>query len=265
MQRKAIFLDIDGTYTYGSPTPPARNVRAVLAAQAAGHLVFLNTGRAYAFIPEEVLASVPFDGIVAGNGSYIKLGEEILLRRRVPQETLAEVTRVLLQDGVPCMFEGEAENLYLNDQNPQNGWLEVRRPEDFLTRYKDIAVTKMTIVGPVSDPLREVLTRDMRLITFPRYSETVLKGCSKATGMRTVLEAVGIPQKDSVAMGDSLNDLEMIEAAGFGVAMGGAVEEIRQLADAVTCPAADGGVGEAIERYILQLPEDGRPASDGKF
>ena len=39
MQRKAIFRDIDGTYTYGSPTPPARNVRAVLAAQAANELL----------------------------------------------------------------------------------------------------------------------------------------------------------------------------------------------------------------------------------
>ncbi|MGI6270037.1 MAG: HAD family hydrolase [Candidatus Howiella sp.] len=251
MQRKAIFLDIDGTYTSGSPVPPARNVRAVEAAQAAGHLVFLNTGRSCAFIPEEVLDSVPFDGIVAGNGSFVKLGEDILFRRRVPTETLVEVADVLLRDGVPCMFEGEAENLYLNDQNPQNGWLPVERGEDFLTRYKGIAVTKLTVFGPVSAALKKALTRDMRLITFPRYSETVLKGCSKATGMRVVLKAVGIPPEDSVAMGDSLNDLEMIKEAGFGVAMGGAVEEIKRLADAVVCPAADGGVGEAIERYIL--------------
>lgn len=253
MQRKAIFLDIDGTYTCGSPVPPARNVRAAKAAQAAGHLIFLNTGRSFAFIPREVLASLPFDGIVAGNGSYVKWNGQILFRRRISPQTLADIADAVLREGLPCMFEGEEDILCLNEQNPQSGWLTVQRGEDFLTRYKEVAVTKLSIVGPVSDALREILTRDMRIITFPRYSETVIKGCSKATGMQTMLKAAGISPENSVAMGDSRNDLEMIEEAGLGIAMGNAAEEVKRLADAVVGPAADGGVGEAIERYILNF------------
>ena len=64
------------------------------------------------------------------------------------------------------------------------------------------------------------------------------------------MDYLGIDKKYSVAVGDSINDIEMLNAAGKAVVMGDAPDEVKQIADIVTCNAADGGVDEGINRII---------------
>lgn len=73
--------------------------------------------------------------------------------------------------------------------------------------------------------------------------------------MAILLKAAGIPQKDSIAVGDSLNDMEMLQYAGLSVAMGNAVEEVKAAADHVVSPVLEDGVAEVIERYVFGVKE----------
>ena len=75
-------------------------------------------------------------------------------------------------------------------------------------------------------------------------------GVSKASGLDHVCRALGVDQADTLAIGDGRNDVEMLRWAGRGVAMGQAVEEVREAADAVTASVYDDGVVVELDRYF---------------
>jgi Cof subfamily protein (haloacid dehalogenase superfamily) len=75
-------------------------------------------------------------------------------------------------------------------------------------------------------------------------------GVSKASGLAHVAEQLGVDAVDVLAIGDGRNDIEMLEWAGRGVAMGQAVQEVLDVADDVTAPVADDGVAVELERYF---------------
>ena len=68
--------------------------------------------------------------------------------------------------------------------------------------------------------------------------------------MNIVLDNLGMPVKQSIAVGDSLNDYDMISAAGTGVAMGNAIPEIKDIATMTTSSVDNAGVAEALERIF---------------
>lgn len=75
--------------------------------------------------------------------------------------------------------------------------------------------------------------------------------CSKASTLEHLAAQYGVPMAEVMAIGDGINDLEMLQAAGLGVAMGNAVPEVQACADTITGTNEQDGVAEAIERWIL--------------
>jgi hydroxymethylpyrimidine pyrophosphatase-like HAD family hydrolase len=75
-------------------------------------------------------------------------------------------------------------------------------------------------------------------------------GVSKASGLARVAEELGVDRADVLAIGDGRNDIEMLRWAGRGVAMGQAVEEVKEAADGVTAPVQDDGVAVELERWF---------------
>ena len=81
--------------------------------------------------------------------------------------------------------------------------------------------------------------------------EIGINGINKATGMERYLNAVGIVREDSIAVGDGPNDLQMMEYAGIGIAMGNAREEVKERADMVTSSINNDGIYRAFETLGL--------------
>ena len=81
--------------------------------------------------------------------------------------------------------------------------------------------------------------------------EIGINGINKSTGMEIYLNHVGIKREDSIALGDGPNDLQMMEYAGIGVAMGNAREDVKQRADMVTDAIGEDGLYHAFERLGL--------------
>ena len=77
------------------------------------------------------------------------------------------------------------------------------------------------------------------------------KTADKGRALLHLAERLGVPAADTVAFGDSSNDLTMLQAAGTGVAMGNASEEVRAACDAVTATNEEDGVAVYLERYVL--------------
>ena len=85
---------------------------------------------------------------------------------------------------------------------------------------------------------------------------TMNKSCSKATGLTALAQRLAIPMDQVMAIGDGVNDREMLQAAGWGVAMGHASNALKAVADAVTGNNTEDGAAQAIERYALRWERD---------
>lgn len=111
-----------------------------------------------------------------------------------------------------------------------------------------------TEVGRVDGMAREVTARfGSRLRVQQAHAhlaEFLAPGVGKLRGVGSALERLGIGWSEVLAIGDYLNDLEMIRRAGIGVAMGGAPEAVIAAADHVTLPQGQGGVARALERFM---------------
>lgn len=85
----------------------------------------------------------------------------------------------------------------------------------------------------------------------PYYLEIMNPKANKAQALKLLAEHFGIEQREVMALGDSYNDLEMIQWAGLGVAMGNAPAEVKRVADYVTASNEDNGVAEALQIWII--------------
>ena len=98
----------------------------------------------------------------------------------------------------------------------------------------------------------EIFGKNYILYQHGHYAEFVTKGYGKAVGMKRMTQYLRIPEENCIAMGDSANDTDMLLAAGISVAMGNATPEIKEICDYISCDAKDGGVAEALEKFILK-------------
>ena len=87
--------------------------------------------------------------------------------------------------------------------------------------------------------------------SIERNLELSAPGVTKGRGLMALAEHLGLTPDQVMAVGDSGNDLTMVQLAGLGVAMGNATREVLAAADAVTADNDHDGVAEAIEKYVL--------------
>lgn len=114
MDRKLIFLDIDGTLITAMSEPSALTVKAVRGARENGHKVFLCTGRNMAIIGRDIL-DVGFDGIISSAGSHVEVGGEVLFDSLLTEETVQECLSVFHSHGIYCRIETK-EGIYTDPQ-----------------------------------------------------------------------------------------------------------------------------------------------------
>jgi len=249
------FLDIDDTILYDGAVS-SRVIRAMAEARRRGHFVYINTGRAPSFL-EAPLVSLPVDGFVCGCGSYVLQNGTVLFRAEYPTEALIRWVRKLSSPGDPgFVIEGEKRIFrYRNSYwRPRPEWILGETPEELLAYLRTDTVVKASICNDIDPTILPGLKKDFHVIYHPteHYTECCPKGCSKAGGMEIIMKHHGLDLSRSVAIGDSENDLDMIDAAGIGIVMGQAREVIKKHADRITAPVTEDGAALAIEELIRE-------------
>jgi Cof subfamily protein (haloacid dehalogenase superfamily) len=81
--------------------------------------------------------------------------------------------------------------------------------------------------------------------------DVVQKDINKATGIANLIKKIGIKQEETIAIGDGLNDIEMIEYAGLGISMGNGVKELKEKANYITTDVNDNGIYNAFKHFEL--------------
>lgn len=262
--RRALFIDIDGTYADHGEVPPA-HAAAVRRAREAGHLVFLCTGRPKSMVPPRILEA-GFDGFVGGAGAYVEVGGRVLADVRFPPAVAARTLEVLLEHDVAFLLEA-TEGLWgppgvdarvARHLEPHLRGGDPTRPRpldllDSLEMAEDLSGVTFGKVSCVESPapipeLAGLIGPEVAALpsSIPDLGaaagELYLVGVHKAIGMRLVVAALGVDPASVVAVGDGLNDLEMLDEAAVGVAIEGAHPRVLAVADRIAAGPGHGGL-----------------------
>lgn len=262
MKKKVIFLDIDGTLTAaGSNVPPESALRAIRAAQEKGHLVFLCTGRNYDML--KPLLVYGFDGIIASAGGYVCCGQEVIYDCPMSRRQQELVLNTLEENGVfrtvECLngsYTDDGFKEFLEEHAGENGNSELlrwrRQIEQELNirsmrEYAGQPVYKVVLMSPDLERIKRVeekLKKDFLFCIQDTNGQGIVNGevinrqFDKGRAVIRVCEYLHIPVEDSIAFGDSMNDREMMEAAGYAVCMENGSDTLKKLADEV-CPRVE--------------------------
>jgi Cof subfamily protein (haloacid dehalogenase superfamily) len=269
MPIKLIALDVDGTVFGDDLTASPRTRAAVHAARATGVHVTLATGRTFG-ATSVIAAELGIDApLICYQGAWVRdpTTGATLLHYTVPRAIAAEVIALARAADPQC-------NVYIDDQvsveqlKPESAiyfHLNRRTPPqpvpDLAALVRDAPhdPTKLVLVLPTeAETDATVAALQARFgdaiyatKSHPNFAEVINPQVNKGTALAAVAAALHVAQAETMAVGDGLNDVPMLEWAGLGVAMGQAYPEVRAAADAVTAALADDGLAEAIERYVL--------------
>ena len=261
MNKKLLFLDIDGTLTSpGSNVPPDSALEVIRLARKAGHKVFLCSGRNYDML-SPLLKYDCFDGAVASSGGYVFYGDEVLYDCPMTEEQKDTAMRLFKENGVFRTVEAkdgsfcdEGLSDFLNESSGGNSelvrWrkalesdLGIRPMAEYDGRpiYKVVFMCKETSqLAPAIEALEKdffFLVQDMAAANCLN-GELVNRKFDKGLGIRRVCEALGYDIADTVGFGDSMNDLEMIETVGTSVCMANGSPNLKKKSQ-IVCPAVE--------------------------
>ena len=261
MNKKLIFLDIDGTLTSpGSNVPPDSALEVIRLAREAGHKVFLCSGRNYDML-SPLLKYDCFDGAVASSGGYVFYGDEVLYDCPMTEEQKDTAMRLFKENGVFRTVEArdgsfcdEGLSDFLNESSGGNSelvrWrkalesdLGIRPMAEYDGRpiYKVVFMCKeASQLAPAIEALEKdffFLVQDMAAANCLN-GELVNRKFDKGLGIRRVCEALGYDIADTVGFGDSMNDLEMIETVGTSVCMANGSPNLKKKSQ-IVCPAVE--------------------------
>lgn len=255
---KLVALDVDGTLVDERNAISPATADAVRRLVDAGVPIVISTGRAVpgAFEVCERL-DLPDGLAVCSNGAVLVGYRPVEVIHAVTFDASEAVQRVLTE--VPDAFVAVEEvgvGYRVNQPFPSGeiaGTITVEDTDSLISE----PVTRVIIRAPSHDP-REFhalveglgLTETNYYIGYTAWLDLAPLGVSKASGLERVADRLGFDPADVLAVGDGFNDVEMLEWAGRGVAMGHAPDALKDAADAVTGTVHEDGLASELARYF---------------
>ena len=250
---KAVFLDIDGTLlSFTTRQVPKSAFDAMYKAKEKGVKLFIATGRHKKELGTDPhLLSFPFDGYVTQNGAYCYTNEVIVHSCPMQNRTMEAVVDLLRKEPLTFVFCEENEMFLNNISDTVIG---------LLNKFK-------LPIPPVSDIARALVSDIYQIVPIiPKESEHLLytlpgakvtkwydggydivnEKVNKWTGIEKMIAHYGILSSETTAIGDAENDIEMLQNAGFSIAMGNASDEIKKNAQYVTAHVDEDGIANAF-------------------
>jgi Cof subfamily protein (haloacid dehalogenase superfamily) len=267
MNYKMIVLDLDDTLLQDDLTISERTKNALMEAQEMGVKVVLASGR-----PPYGMWPIAKELSLGEYGSYI-LGfnggeiidcqtNEVLYSSTLTLDDVRELYNISRQEEVYIhTYVGEEiitdqGNPYTDIESTLTG-MSIKVVDNFIEGVK-VPVVKVLMVDepeklvPVENKLKNVLNDKYSIMrSKPYFLEFTNKGITKGESLRQLIQKLGIEQEEVIAIGDSYNDLTMIEFAGLGVAMGNAPDDIKEKANYVTDTNMNDGVAKVVEEFVL--------------
>lgn len=260
--KKAIFFDIDGTIITEDERAiiPESTKKAIIKARENGHLAFINTGRTFFNISDE-LKKIGFDGYLCGCGTYIEYDEKVIVYNKLEQEFCRKISGIIkkcraypVYERMDCVFFDKDALNHPGIQYIKDIFFKDNKNKERYCEETDFSFDKFVIwTDEETDTknLFEEIGRYFKIIDRDNgFYENVPRGFSKATAVDIILEKTGISYENAYAIGDSMNDLSMLESVPNSIAMGGA-EKLYPYVSFITKSIDEDGIEHALRHFEI--------------
>jgi Cof subfamily protein (haloacid dehalogenase superfamily) len=206
------------------------------------------------------------------NGSYVELDGKVLKDIRIELSHLEQIIPIIeSNNSYPVIFD--LYNSYMNDAGPcfdlQEEWMPnttIATPLiPLLKEWEKTNYRPFKLLARDEDPQNLLRTKKLiddanieginTFLSSPIFLEIVPTGISKASTVEIICNSLNINSENVMSFGDYHNDIELIAASGYGIAMDNAIDEVKAVAFAVTDSNNNSGLGKAIDKYVFQKNE----------
>lgn len=271
MNRKIVFLDIDGTLVDSLGLPSEASINAIKQARNNGHKVLLCTGRNMPIINQEIL-DVGFDGVIASAGAYIIVDHKVIYDQLMEEELVQECLDVFHNNDIYCRIESK-DGIYLDEEmeelisqsSEQGGNSELVRMQKELEQGLDFKhydqypktgaykicftttdLTKLEVPKRILGDRFHFVVHAFGGFNSIYNGEIIRKGIDKGDAVEMVCDYYNASKEDGIAFGDSMNDMSMMKSVGVAVAMGNACDEIKKAADLICKSVTEEGIADGF-------------------
>lgn len=253
---RAVFFDIDGTVmSHSRGCVPESTREALRLLKEKGILIFTATGRYMAELKDLPLDGLDFDGYVTLNGQICTdRSGRVLHAVPVCREDTQTLTEMFNSRKLPLMIF-ERERMYVNfiDDRVRRTQADISSPLPETGAYSGGEVYQF--VAFVNEQESRELAGLLKQCAITRWNrhgvDIIPKDSGKVQGIQKILEIYGIHKDECMAFGDGENDIDMLQFAGVGIAMGNADETVKAAADYVTDDVDCDGIMNALVHYDL--------------
>lgn len=280
MNKKVIFLDIDGTLVTDDGDVPDSAKEACIKARENGHVIYLCTGRSK---PEiyDFIYDIGFDGTIGAGGGFVEIGNKMLYHKKIKKELIVKMVDFFNENNIDFYLESNG-GLYASknfrphvekciygdvDNDEEARKKRETKPNPFIegliyneTNLYIEDVNKVCFLeteGIDFQKIKKEFEEEFEIIkcTVPAFGENsgevMVKGIHKAIAIESLLNHLNIDKKDTIAIGDGLNDIEMFEYCNLGIAMGNSKDKLKEIADYITDDVHEDGLYKAFEKIGL--------------
>lgn len=276
MDRKIIFLDIDGTLVENGKKVSQKVVDAIQTVRKNGHYVIICTGRPKCGVKN--LEYIGFDGYICSAGSYIEIDEKVIFYKELDKEYVTKARNCFEKNHVYYNLEtidaiyedkkmselftfGETNKLMNSEMKRLLCSLKEEYNIHELEDYDEsIGVCKMCFIAVNKQDLIEpkaLLSQDFHFIIHDSLGlpiingEIILKGFDKGKAVSMVCDHLNISLENTIGFGDSMNDLEMIKICKHGVVMENGNNELKTYATRICESVDNDGIYYELKRLCL--------------
>jgi len=257
-----VFFDIDGTLWDENMVVPESTKQAIRQLQNKGHKAFVCTGRAMGNVNDPQFDEIGFDGFVAACGNHVEMNGNILYERNMSYEDVKAIYDASRQYHMPIIYEGTQYQWLDREGFDGDSYIDY-----IVEKLKDVAVyldeceldeihankfSALVKENTDYNAIKDVLEDSFDFMDHgDGIIEAVPKGTSKATGIEWLCKYLGVAIEDTYALGDSINDIEMLRFVGHSIAMGNASPVAKEAAEYITTNIHEDGVLNALKHYNL--------------
>lgn len=256
---KVIFSDIDQTlYSHVTKRVPPSAINAIRDAQAKGVKFFLCSGRNYYLIRKTgILDIVKPDGLITMNGAQVIMENKIIYSYPIPEETIDSLIKFSkrLKFGLTLIEEKEGHINMIDDKvisAHEKYGTRFPQPRTFPDHYDRTIYQAIAFCDAFDESLFLPHLKGCKTARWDEFAVDIMpQDSDKAKGILAVLDYMGWSVENAMALGDALNDIEMLNFVGTAVAMGNGRSEAKANADYVTDDIDNDGWAKALQHFKI--------------
>ena len=265
---KIAFFDIDGTLTNSNKDITENTLNTLKKAKEKGIKIVLCSGRSNSYITNLINTNY-LDFIISSNGSriYDVSNNKNIYTNYLNTKNLNNIWNYALKNKIGCILADDEYSYYnnytdINSKNNKNvNFKIIKEPEYLNTNNLYQIILESTNIKNMSK-LENYLTtfNELKLINYTYdyktkdycFFDVVNNNVSKGNAIKFLLDYLNIDKKHSICFGDSVNDYDMFSSCGIKIAMGNAIDSIKEISDYITDTNDNDGITNFFNQYIFK-------------